>query len=105
MDSVPAMSESEIRDQVLNAYGEVQVYERAELDAMMTQDGDIKMDSAPAGSIIAKMEAVLGRELPEPSDLRPEEFNSVNNVVALIMRKLRQGEGKTLKRVKVTTNA
>ena len=104
MNSFPVLSESEIRDRVLNAYGEVQVYERAELDDMMAKEGDIKMDSAPAGAIIAKMEAVLGRELPEPSDLHPEEFNSVNNLVALIARKMSEGEGKTLKRVKTAAS-
>jgi len=97
MNVMGNISESNIRDMVLDAYGKVEIYERAELDARMTQDGDIKMDSASAGSIIAKIETQLGRELPEPSDLRPEQFSSVNNIVNMITQKLEQGSGKSLK--------
>lgn len=93
-------TESEIRSQVLDAYGKTLAYERAEVDAMITADGDIKMDSAPAGAIIARMETLLGRKLPEPSDLRPDQFNSVNNLVKLIVRKLTETEITTPKPTK-----
>lgn len=105
MDLVQNVSEIDVRNMVLEAYGVSQVYARVELDEMMAKDGDIRMDSAPAAVVIAKIEKQLGRKLPEPSDLRPEEFNSVNNLVALIMQKIRQGEGKLLKRSRVVAPA
>jgi acyl carrier protein len=103
MTVVSHTSESDIRNMVLDAYGKIEVYEREELEAMLTRDSDIKMDSAPAATIIAKIEKQIGRELPEPSDLRPEEFSSVNSIVSLIMRKIREGDGKPLKRTPIGT--
>ena len=86
------LSENEIRDCILDAYGKTLAYDRREVDAMIAADGDIALDSAPAGAIIARLETIFGHTLPEPSDLSPDQFNSVNNLVRLIQRKLTDTE-------------
>ena len=83
MDAVQNVSESDVLNMVLDAYCVTKVYDRADVDKMMKEDGDIKMDSAPAATIISQIEKQLGRELPEPCDLRPEQFCSVKNLVDL----------------------
>ena len=98
MDAVQNVSESDVLNMVLDAYCVTKVYDRADVDKMMKEDGDIKMDSAPAATIISQIEKQLGRELPEPCDLRPEQFCSVKNLVSLIVRKMKEGPGKLLEK-------
>ena len=105
MDAVQNVSESDALNMVLDAYGTIEIYERADLDELMAKEGDIKMDSGTAATIISKIENQLGRELPEPCDLRPEQFSSVKNLVSLIVRKIKEGPGKPLKKSKTAVPA
>jgi acyl carrier protein len=78
-----------VRAQVVEALAEIRVCSVAEIEREMSEgDGNVVLDSIEGVALIAALETTLGRELPGPEDLEPQEYTSINSLTALIERKL-----------------
>ena len=80
--------EIEISNVLLDALAEVRGEAYLDIHAQIAVSGDIQTDSSEAEVIIIALEEYLGRRLPSPSDLRPEQLSSIRSLADMAMRSL-----------------
>lgn len=94
VSATPTISQVEIRAWIIEALAEVRAIEPEVIrQEIVDADGDLEIDSKEGEVIVALLEARLGRELPGPADLEPEEYTSIEALVRLIERKLQEPDG------------
>ncbi len=78
-----------IRDLVVEKLAQVDATDLATIKQTMERGGgNIAIDSQQAVTIIAMLGQHLGRTLPGPEDLRPNEYTSVESLTSLVERSL-----------------
>ncbi|MCR6493533.1 hypothetical protein [Cellulomonas sp. P24] len=86
-----ATSRSDIREAILDELADVEGVDRGEIDgAIGTVGGDemYELESKTAEAVLAGLSARFGVALPGPADLEPEQFTTVDALVALVAAKL-----------------
>src|SRR6266545_751668 len=79
------LGQGSIRERVVDALSRVRATSPEEFEREITNaGGDLEIDSKQAEAAIGRLRHELGRALPGPKDLEPEQCNSVDALVRLV---------------------
>ncbi len=87
----PSLSREDIDARINEALARVRATDLSMIEQEITSGGgSLEMDSMEGVTVIAILEGVLGRTLPGPEDLKPDQYTSTKTLGDLIEQKLRE---------------